>query len=569
MPYSSPYPLPSPIPEQNHHYGLSGLKTPETPDYVLHIDGVTGQKRTRKEFDERVLLGLTALAAPTSRGGLGLDGGVGDVVGILSFNCLDYVTLIHSSLAAAVPYGLIPPYATEFELNHILKTLKPSRLFVQPELLEKTLKAVATIGLSPEKVYILEGRSEKRQSFGDLIDTMKVRKILSEPVRPATKDTIAYFVFSSGTSGLPKAVMATHGNLWASMFQAVIVAQETAKALKMGPPATPLVWLATLPFSHAYGMHIFCLRGFFSPATFVILPKWNIHKTLRAISRYRINMVALVPSLVHHLVMSGLLEKADFSSVVQVMSGASHTPQVLIDELVKYVKGMSDTGGGYGLSEATLAVCMKPAPGYLDTPTPSGSCGILVPGVQARIVKEDGTDAALNEPGEIWVRGDNVIPGYYGNEKATKETFIDGWLHTGDRMYTDGTFFFFVERMKDTMKVSGSQVSPTEIEDVLRTHPGGLITDVCVAGVSGGRTSDEKLPRAFIVLSEKGKKVSVEQTMQEMTKWVEDNLSRYKWLKGGVEIIDAVPKNPTGKVLRRVLVDNYEERVRSAPKAKL
>lgn len=90
------------------------------------------------------------------------------------------------------------------------------------------------------------------------------------------------------------------------------------------------------------------------------------------------------------------------------------------------------------------------------------------------------------------------------------------------------------------MKVSGSQVSPTEIEDVMRAHPDGLITDVCVVGVTGGRTSDEKLPRAFIVLSDKGKKVGVEQTMQVMTKWVEKNLSRYKWLKGGVEVIDAV-----------------------------
>lgn len=94
--------------------------------------------------------------------------------------------------------------------------------------------------------------------------------------------------------------------------------------------------------------------------------------------------------------------------------------------------------------------------------------------------------------------------------------------------------------MKDTLKVSGSQVSPTEIEDVMRAHPEGLIADVCVVGVSGGRTSDEKLPRAFIVLSNKGKKVGAETTIRKMTEWVKKNLSRYKWLKGGAEIIDAV-----------------------------
>ena len=84
---------------------------------------------------------------------------------------------------------------------------------------------------------------------------------------------------------------------------------------------------------------------------------------------------------------------------------------------------------------------IKPAPGYLGRPTPPGTCGILVPGVEVRIVREDGTDVALHEPGELWVRGTNVVPGYYKNEKATKETFVDGWLHTGDKMYTDGTFF--------------------------------------------------------------------------------------------------------------------------------
>lgn len=111
---------------------------------------------------------------------------------------------MHSSLAAAIPFMLIPAYATEFELNHILKTLKPSCLFVQPDLLPKVLKAAPTIGLSSDKVFVLEGRSEGRQSFGDLINTAKSNEIPQEPVRQTTKDTLAYFIFSSGTSGLPK-----------------------------------------------------------------------------------------------------------------------------------------------------------------------------------------------------------------------------------------------------------------------------------------------------------------------------------------------------------------------------
>lgn len=98
----------------------------------------------------------------------------------------------------------------------------------------------------------------------------------------------------------------------------------------------------------------------------------------------------------------------------------------------------------------------------------------------------------------------------------------------------------FVDRAKDTLKVSGAQVSPTEIEDVLRAHPDKLIADVCVAGVSGGRTSDEKNPRAWLVLSEDGKKLGVEKTLETLDAWTRQNLSKYKWLRGGYEIVDQV-----------------------------
>ena len=111
---------------------------------------------------------------------------------------------MHAAVAAAIPFTLIPAYATEFELNHIMKTVSPSCLFVQPDLLPKALKAASTSSLPSNKVYVLEGMSPGRQSLGDLIKTVASRKVPQEPVRTVTKDTIAYFIFSSGTSGLPK-----------------------------------------------------------------------------------------------------------------------------------------------------------------------------------------------------------------------------------------------------------------------------------------------------------------------------------------------------------------------------
>jgi acyl-CoA synthetase (AMP-forming)/AMP-acid ligase II len=220
------------------------------------------------------------------------------------------------------------------------------------------------------------------------------------------------------------------------------------------------------------------------------------------------------------------------------------------------------------MSECTLSVSMKIIPGMLEGRVKNvlGSVGLLLPGVEARIVREDGTLAALNEPGELYVRSGCVALGYWKNEKATKETFNDGWLRTGDRIRIDEDgVLYFEDRAKDTLKVSGMQVSPMEIETTLLGHPDGLVIDVSVAGVSGGRTNDERLPRAWVVLSPAGKAIGAAEATARLAAWVRESLSRYKWLRGGIAVVSEIPKSPTGKVLRRVLVDEYEASLKARP----
>lgn len=184
-------------------------------------------------------------------------------------------------------------------------------------------------------------------------------------------------------------------------------------------------------------------------------------------------------------------------------------------------------------------------------------------------MREDGTLAAVNEPGELHVRSGCVALGYRNNPKATNETFVDGWLRTGDRIRIDEDgVLFFEDRAKDTLKVSGLQVSPVEIEDTLLVHPDKLIIDASVAGVSGGRTLDERIPRAWVVLSPEGHKLGASATIEKLDAWVRESLSKYKWLRGGIEVVDMIPKSPTGKVLRRQLVEKYEQG-QKAIKAKL
>ena len=148
--------------------------------------------------------------------------------------------------------------------------------------------------------------------------------------------------------------------------------------------------------------------------------------------------------------------------------------------------------------------------------------------------------------------------GYWGDPEATRATFLpSGWLRTGDQFHVSRSgVFYFVDRMKDTLKVSGAQVSPSEIESVVLAHPDRLVKDVAVAGVPS-TSKDEKVPRAWLVLSNAGLVLGASETSYKIDHWVKQQLSRYKWLTGGMEIVEEIPKNPTGKVLKRVLVDNY------------
>jgi len=164
------------------------------------------------------------------------------------------------------------------------------------------------------------------------------------------------------------------------------------------------------------------------------------------------------------------------------------------------------------------------------------------------------------EKGELWLRGPTVVKRYFEDEKATKSAFVDGWLRTGDTFYADNEeIFHFADREKDTLKVSGMQVSPAELEQTLRDHPAKFVSEACVCGVPAALRSNETVPRAWVVLSNSAKRSgkSHEEIKRELQKWVKERQSRYKWLKGGVKIVDEIPSNPTGKILKRVLIEEY------------
>ncbi|KAF7340309.1 hypothetical protein MVEN_01950000 [Mycena venus] len=555
---------------------LPPLPEAEWPDFTIQVEERTGRKRTYKEMVNQVGLGATALGAKVSDGGLGLSADGGDIIGLLGDNSLDYIDIVLSLLRVTTPFALISTYSTRFELVHALKLTKATRLFVDTKLLKNVLAAIEDpdVHLTADKIYILSGPPVKgRQSFGQMIEAVRRKKIPLEPVRPASKDTLAYLVMSSGTSGLPKAVMITHGNVICSIYQTIVVGQvaEPFSSVKAARKKIQPVTICPLPMFHSYGLHVYILRATLAPVTYVILEKWNTPQYLKAVVKYRATHLTLVPSLVHALVTHPDIKKTDLSSVIAVGSGAAYLPQELAARMGGLLEKDSEVSQGYGLSEGTISALTRPFDGMLGMgPPPPNTTGILIPGLEGRIVRDDGTDAEPDEVGELWLRGCNVAHGYWNNPEANEKTFGDGWLRTGDQFHADEKgYFFFADRGKDTLKVSGSQVSPKEIEDVLFSHPEKLISDVSVAGVSGGRTADEKVPRAWIVLSSAGKKKGQSATIKALEEWHHESLSRYKWLRGGIEVVKEIPKTPTGKTMRRVLQEKYEQQRAKKVKAKL
>ncbi|KAA1476773.1 acetyl-CoA synthetase-like protein [Dentipellis sp. KUC8613] len=558
-------------------FGLPAVK--DLSDFTLYIDGLTGETRRFRAFVDRVSECSSALASSEVSGGLDIKFGRQELVGIFSENCLEYPTIVFALLKLAVPFALLPAYSTTAEFLSLLRLSKVTRLFVSPALIRIARVAAREAGFSEDRIYILQGDVQGFKNVGNLIEGTRstTRK---EPVPPSIGDNdLAYLSFSSGTSGLPKAVMISHRNLISSFLQTMIIGREYAKVAKPRPLQTPegtRVVFGFLPFYHVTAFHLSILRIFTPPTTVIVLPRWNLDKVLDLITKYRVTHLGLVPSMAHQLVNSPRLATTDLSSIISFGTGAAHLPTEERQKLIKYMPNVGPFAGGYGMTECTVSAMVSPLPGLFDGHFSRDALlsmtGILNPSVEARIIRDDGSDAEYDEPGELLLRGPNIALGYWRNENATAESFLaDGWLRTGDRFRVEPTgAFYYVDRIKDTLKVSGTQVSPSEIEHVLLQHPEKLITDVSVAGVPGTRFSDEKVPRAWVVLSTAGQRRGEEASLAALDDWVRSQMAKHKWLRGGIQAVDQIPKSPTGKVLRRVLQEEYQREASAVgEKAKL
>ncbi|KAF2624303.1 4-coumarate-CoA ligase-like protein [Macroventuria anomochaeta] len=594
--FESPFgPFPPSPEDLNIHELCFPPNNPLPEDYPLIINAVTQEVVTLHQFYARAC----ALARVFRHDGpnpLNLrkspvdDREDGEILGLFSRNHIHYPSIVHACWRAELVFGGISPASTPYELWWVLRKMQITSIMIH-ESLVGILKEGLKLGtgdkddlplklvLDPKKVVVL--------SEDPSLDTVGGYRTIESLVRQGMRmqerrrrrtmlggSRLAYLFQSSGTSGLPKAMMITHANGYHSGIQTLTTAVQGARFMGMEPFATPIVTLGVIPMYHSYGMILWNLRVNLLRNTTILLPKWDLELALQSIQKYKVTALPLVPPLIRQLAQSPLTEKYDLSSVLGAVSGAAYLPPDVAYQLAQKLPQGKDMPipSGYGLSEAA-SIASPTTPGIFGLePAMPGSIGYLLPGMEGRVVDPDTLrDVKKGEKGELWARGAVVTPGYFKDAKATSDIFTEpGWLRTGDLVMRDECDrIHYLDRLKEMIKVKGLQVAATEVEDTLLQHPDNLVQDACVAGVDNGRGDGSLFVRAWVVLTDAGKRVGEAGVTGKLEEWVKNRLSRHKWLTGGIEVVDEIPRTPSGKMLRRQMRDKYHARLKAEGRAKL
>ena len=445
--------------------------------------------------------------------------------------------------AGGVVSGASPAYNTE-EMTYALKTADAKFLFTVPGSMEVAAAAAANVGIPKEHVFLLEGKMDGHKTMSDLIQlgesygpTGQVEQFRLPPGKK-NKDVCGFLSFSSGTTGLPKAVMISHANVMAQCFQVRQLSPSTLRRI-----------LAVLPLFHITGLvhqlHLPILLN----ANVYMLPAFTMDAMLQTVQDYKLEEMLLVPPIIIRMVREqATLKKYDLSSLKRFSSGAAPLSGEILQALEQTFPG---TGfkQGYGMTESCSCITAHPPENYAYSY--AFRVGSIVANTEVKIIDIDsGKELGLDQPGEIWARGPQIVMGYLNNEKATAETFDkDGFLHTGDIGSVDEeNFITITDRLKEMIKVKGIGVAPAELEDLLLGHE--EVEDVACLGITDDYSGER--PKAYVVLQDKKKDKT--ETARKLIQYVKDKKVRHKWIVE-VEVVEEIPKSASGKILRRVLRD--------------
>ncbi|QGQ44576.1 fatty acid--CoA ligase family protein [Metabacillus sediminilitoris] len=461
----------------------------------------------------------------------------GDHVAIILGNSPYFVISLYGALKVGATIIPVNPIYTPYEIAYIINNgdvkavvtldlLIPllENLHERIQMIEHIIVCETPLSENKEELDITKlSIFHKMVSFTKLLSTSS-----SQFDGPVLEDEdVAVILYTSGTTGKPKGAMLTHKNLYSNAI-------DTANYLKISKND---VIVTALPMFHVFCLTVALNAPLMNGATLLIVPRFSPQVITHLIKTYHATLFAGVPTMYNFLLQYENASQEDVQTLRLCISGGASMPVALLKGFEQKYKVI--VSEGYGLSEASPVTCFNP----LDRPRKPGSIGTSIINVENKVVNELGEECQPNQVGELIVKGPNVMKGYYKMPEETAYTIRDGWLYTGDLARQDEEgYFYIVDRKKDMIIVGGYNVYPREVEEVIYSHRD--VVEVAVLGVPDSNLGEAV--KCFVVVKNN------ELTEELLIEYCKEHLAKYK-VPGSIEFLEELPKNTTGKILRRAL----------------
>jgi len=550
--YQSSFPAPKTLVKGNL-FDLVSQRASQRPNDIAFIrdDG--------KKYSNATVINQSRRLAYSFRHTLGLE--KGDKVCIFSPNHSLYPIAIYACEIAGLVTVLINPASTAKELRTFIEMSDSKVLLSHPTVMDKAREVV--IEESKVKLFSFDDSDfEEAVEAVDIDGPKNIMSIMAEQELPTTviekpEDETVFICFSSGTTGLAKGVEISHWNVISSLAQMLVTHENSfsSKDLQIG----------VLPFCHIYGLVKLLHHPFMIGMPVVVMARFDMRAFCQKVEHYKASITLLVPPIILLLSNSSITKEYNLSSLKIIQSGGAPLSPDLARQVCSRWPNLRIIQG-YGLTESCPSVICTGPP---HLPSSAESVGRIAPGVEVRLVDDFGNDLVQPGPqgsiqlGELLIRGPSIMKGYLKNASANEAAFDSDhggrWFKTGDIASFHDEEIFIVDRKKELIKYKGFQVPPAELEALLLTN--SKVADVIIIGVVDHSQATE-LPRAYIVPSDrsilKEDEAVKAKFAESIAKWTAANVSNHKKLRGGVFLVESIPKSPSGKLLRRVIRQQVE-----------